>query len=308
MQKVNIAFCFDKNLWKHFCVEIISLLNVSKNKCDYDIYAIISNDITKDIQEEIRKIFDKYNINSTLTFIPITNDFKKSKTNKEKGFYFRLHLPQLLPNIDKIIYADIDIIFNKDLKDFYNQDMKDYILFGVKDGLNITRPWKKHMARMPKNYNTYFTKGDYINSGVLLMNLKAMRKLNLYKEFCDLMELSFPHRDQDILNITCKNHIKILPLKYNFTPRSTHKYKKLIKEKYMTNIELKEAKTSAIIYHFINHNPWNKITKKANLWWQYAHLTPYYEDFKKNFLNKASPLQKMKFFIMEYKNKRGIND
>ena len=301
MQKVNIAFCFDKNLWKHFCVALSSLLNVSKGKCSYNIYAVVSNDITSSMTKYISGLVKQLDSSSVITFLYADKDLDILANKKEVGFYLRLQIPKLLPDIDKIIYCDIDVVFNDELSSLYNIDMKDTLLYGAKDGLNLKRPWKRKMI---KTFANKVKRGDYINAGIVLINLNLMKKEKIYTKLLENLQFTFNYRDQDILNLVCRNRIKFLPLKYNFTPRSTHKYHKMINEGILTKQEFNEAKNNGIIYHFINYNPWNKLTKCADMWWSYARHTEFYNDFKQTFFQKASLFQKIKFMLMERRFRR----
>ncbi len=296
MEKISIAFCFDKNLWKQATVSMISLLKASNSKCHYDIYAIISDDIKKIEKDKISKIVLKNDNQSKIKFLN-AKDIKK-KLNCPAGYYFRLQIPNLIKNLDKIIYCDIDTIFMKDLVSLWNFKIGKNFIAGVKDGLNLNRPWKRYQNKStPKKY--IIEKGKYVNSGVLLLNLKEIRKNNLYKKFIDLIDKNFYQKDQDILNYCCYPKISYLPLKYNFTPRSKFKYYKMMLQGLLLKDDIKHAKNNPIIYHYINCNPWNVYSKKFWYWWKYAKLTPFYKKFKKEFLKKNIFFNRFIFKILE---------
>lgn len=297
MRKINIVFSFDKNFWKQASVAIASLLDVSRGKCDYNIYAVVSKDITDTMRNTLKSIIKSFNTNSDITFLTANDDFASPKLNHSQAYYFRLQLPKLLKNIDKIIYADIDVVFKQDLIELDNINMGNNLLYGVKDGLNQSRPWKRYHKKTNPKY--IVKQGEYINAGILLVNLKAIREEDLYKEFIALTGEKLRYRDQDMLNYICQGRIKFLPLKYNFTPRATHKYKRMQRENLITPKEITEAETSPVILHFINCNPWQEITKNSNLWWHYAKLTPFYKSFKKDFLSKANLWERFKFTVMK---------
>ena len=298
MKNINIAFCFDKNLWKQFCVSIISLLTVSKNKCSYNIYTVISDDITNEIQSQIKNIIMQYDNKSKITFLKDNHDFDKHEPGRSAGYFYRIQLIKLAPKVDKIIYCDIDTVFRKPLIDLYNINMKDKLLYGVKDGINISRYWKKYKTRTDKKYLS--KQGKYINSGVLLINLKTFRNENIYPKFLKLIGKKLRYQDQDMLNYIAKNRIGYLPLKYNFTPKGIrHKYYLAYKENLFSKNEIYDAKKDAVIWHFMACNPWKKITKGASIWWKYAHQLNFYKEFKQNFIKQASLLQKILFMIIK---------
>ena len=190
-KRVNIAFCFNKNLVKVAKVTIISLLENSKNKCNYNIYCVIDNSVSEKDKKGYFNLMKKYS-NNTLTFLYANNDFNKSYLGKwNVGIYYRLQLVKLLPNLDKIIYVDVDTVFLNDLSDADKIDLKDNIIAGVKDSDN------------------------YINSGFCIFNLKEIRKQKLYDKWIHLSQINkynFP--DQDLLNYTTQNKQKYISLKY----------------------------------------------------------------------------------------------
>lgn len=47
----------------------------------------------------------------------------------------------------------------------------------------------------------------YLNSGVLLMNLKKIREDKLERRFAELAEEDWESQDQDILNIACHGEL-----------------------------------------------------------------------------------------------------
>ncbi|MDR2616559.1 MAG: glycosyltransferase family 8 protein [Endomicrobium sp.] len=258
-KEINIAFCFDENFWTYANVTIISLLEVSKNQSKYNIYCIVSNTINNAIENILESNFKQYSSFSSIKFIKVANHLDNIKSTK-KPTYYRLLLPQVLPNIDRIIYTDIDLIFNSDLQDLYSLDLTNNYVAAVKDaykGNEKNYLWKKYgMYPIAKNEH-------YINAGVLLLNLRKLKSDNIGKSWIQLAEKeSFPFHDQDIINLTCKGKIIFLPTEYNFSV------------------------DNAKFIHFANKKPWDYhpgTLKFAELWWFYAHKTPFISFFLTNY-------------------------
>lgn len=243
-KKVDIAFCFNKNLINYAKVTIISLLENSKNKCDYNIYCVIDNSVSKENKEDYLNLIKKYS-NNTLTFLYVNNDFNKSYLgNWNIGIYYRLQLVKLLPDLDKIIYADVDTVFLNDLSDADKIDLKDNIIAGVKD------------------------RDNYINSGFCIFNLKQIRSLDLYEKWIHLSQINkynFP--DQDLLNYTTQNKQKYLSLKYNFIPCV---YGQNLKTSTYSKKDYRDIKNNITMIHFIGHaKPWVKDSVYSHFWKQY---------------------------------------
>ena len=70
-----------------------------------------------------------------------------------------------LPELpDKLLYLDTDILFNRDIRLLYNTDVEGYEYAATRD-----------------HYGKYLIHPRYINAGVLLLNLKEMRKTGILK-------------------------------------------------------------------------------------------------------------------------------
>ena len=244
-KRVNIAFCFNKNLVKVAKVTIISLLENSKNKCNYNIYCVIDNSVSEKDKKGYFNLMKKYS-NNTLTFLYANNDFNKSYLGKwNVGIYYRLQLVKLLPNLDKIIYVDVDTVFLNDLSDADKIDLKDNIIAGVKDSDN------------------------YINSGFCIFNLKEIRKQKLYDKWIHLSQINkynFP--DQDLLNYTTQNKQKYISLKYNFIPSA---YMENLRKLTYSKQDYKNIKNDITMIHFVGHaKPWRKDSVYSRFWKKYS--------------------------------------
>ena len=144
------------------------------------------------------------------------NDFSVVKNQMSRftiGTMFRCSLPELLPNLNRIIYLDADLFVNRDIKELWDVDVREYCLAGVADeGVDI--------HNYPKILNKYpgIKKESYFNAGVLYMNLKKLREFgNLKKLVVDFLvenpEAGLP--DQDALNVIFHNKVLYLDGSWN---------------------------------------------------------------------------------------------
>ena len=108
----------------------------------------------------------------------------------------------MIPEIPyKIIYLDTDTIVNGDLKELFKIDITDYELACVDDLYNWLNPYRWKVKH-------------YFNSGVLLLNMKAIRKTKLFKNSREMVatkKMFSP--DQDALNFIVKKKL-VLPNKF----------------------------------------------------------------------------------------------
>ena len=199
---MNILYCGDENIEDGLVISILSLLKNVREKLN--IYVL-----TMDIQNEKRKFkgisnlsiefLDKKvkesNRESFVKKIDITEMFNKDLPIKNMETRFtpycmlRLFADKISEIPDKILYLDTDVVCRKDCSEFYNQDISKYELVGVLDY------YGKWFFR-----NNIF-KLDYINSGVLLLNICKIKEKKLFekcRERCRDKEMFMP--DQSAIN------------------------------------------------------------------------------------------------------------
>jgi lipopolysaccharide biosynthesis glycosyltransferase len=150
--------------------------------------------------------------------------------------------------------------------------MGDNLLMGVLDIANISIQWRIHCARCA----VPLKRMEYINSGVLLMNLKELRIANLKDIWLKLaFTQKLPYLDQSILNYTCEGRIGFLPLKFNYNDLWKTQLTITLKEGLFSQEEFNEANKNPVIYHYWGKfKPWREHEmSSADIWWKYAKMT-----------------------------------
>ena len=251
--KIPVAFCFDDRGCKMGAVTIKSLLMASAGRCDYDIYCVVTPDIDQSACDVIRNVVQ--GTGSDVHFVKGNHDFDKSwRGNWSVAMWYRLMLPKLVPDVSRIIYADIDIIFCRDLIDIYELELGDNVL-----------------AAVPTRMNKYF------NSGFLLMDLDKIRSENIYEKWiADSRENQYRNPDQDVLNYTLKGRVLFLPLRYNFQLSHGSRIFKIYSE-----TELDDLKHNLAVLHYSDYmKPWFPRGQRpvfSDLWWRVARETGLYD-------------------------------
>ena len=126
---------------------------------------------------------------------------------------FRCMLPELLPDLSKIVYLDADIFVNTDIKELWEFDISDYCLAGVADEGVIKFHIPNILYKYPK-----IDRNQYFNAGVLCMNLRKIKQIgnlrDLVVEFLvNNPEATYP--DQDAFNVLFHNNILYLDSSWN---------------------------------------------------------------------------------------------
>ena len=92
----------------------------------------------------------------------IFDDVKDRLHRFTVGTMFRLMLPEILPNLNKIIYLDADLLVNRDVKGLWDIDVSNYCVAGVRDYgtyRNTENPYPVVHGLVDR--------GKYINAGVV---------------------------------------------------------------------------------------------------------------------------------------------
>jgi lipopolysaccharide biosynthesis glycosyltransferase len=294
LKSVDMAFCFDENMWMHAGVAIASLLLNSKGSCRYSIHALVASEVNRPYRKELTELVKTYDPDSSITFLEANHDFDASYRSRYTiGTYYRMMLPRLLPDVDKIIYMDADMICCDSLLELYEHDMTGFYIAGVRDILNTKSYWKK----LQKGRVELSFRGDYVNAGMLLMNLKYIRESGLYEKWIEISKIKrYSYPDQDLFNVTCKDKILHLALRNNFAVWTKKEYEEPIADGVFSAEEYKEAVADPLILHYVPAKPWGVKVNLDSLWWLYARKTPFYEYFMLDFITPKRLMKIGKLF------------
>ena len=279
-KNIHLALNIDDNYIYPSLVFLTSLLDNRANSTFYTIHILGNDHLSKNSTDKIDKLINKFGNHSVkLNYYNLEGNFKNATTGYlTVSTYYKILLPSLLPTVDKIIFCDGDIINLEDLSEMYDIEFKENVYFiGLADFIDHLNQLKEFGLSSDK----------YINSGVLIMNLKALRENSIEKkiiEFVATHPLKF--RDQTAINCICYNNTQTLPFKYNLFAFPT--IDKLIKlnsqqdPKYRINFtELNQSFYEPTLYHYVDlDKPWLKQTSKFNrvYWWYYAKMSGYYKE------------------------------
>ena len=174
-------------------------------------------------------------------------------------YYYRAFIARMFLQYDKGIYIDSDTILTGDIGELFDVDLGERVI--------AARPDPK-VAAVPE-FIDYVEKAldvpyrEYINSGVLLMDLKKMRKLHYITKMTDLIkeDADLVAPDQDYLNVILKGKIKHLGREWNCQPEG-------------------EKVDGAKLLHFnLSKKPWyHDDVNQGELFWRAARGTGFYGD------------------------------
>ncbi len=223
---IHLAFATDKNLAENFPVVLESVVANTKKK-------LCVNVLTRGLSEEyFEKIANKFK-EVNFVFFPFDSISYGEKVKLLKHISIstidRLLLPEVL-DCDKVLYLDIDIIVNDDIGDLYDMDLGNYALAGkssnyihLKTGYKLI--YRASLSLAPQDAWDLRRKAHYegeldfnaFNAGVVLMNLRKMRKDEFSSKYIPLVE-NYALNDQDALNLYCRDNRLEIAKQWNVIP------------------------------------------------------------------------------------------
>ncbi|MBO7132014.1 glycosyltransferase family 8 protein [Candidatus Saccharibacteria bacterium] len=174
-------------------------------------------------------------------------------------YYYRAFIARLFLPYDKGIYVDSDTILMGDIGELYDIELGDNVVAARVDPKVAMVP---EFVRYVENA-LGVSHTDYVNSGVLLMDLKRLRKLHYISRMTDLIkeDADLVAPDQDYLNVILKGRIMKLDKKWNLQPEG-------------------EDPDGAKLLHFnLSKKPWyHDDVNCGELFWKAAKGTGFYGD------------------------------
>lgn len=262
--RINISTATNSNYVKYLCVMLTSLFRNNEGD-QFDVYILnadlsekdrtLLDDLVKDTDNYLHYLYvdrEKFDCFPTAGRITIES-------------YFRLLMPELLENIERVLYLDVDLIVTGSIREFYDRDFKGNYAIACQDML---------FPHWDANYQRIFHCIDerkYFNAGVMLWNLKLIREDYPYDSFIRIAEgvnYELPHHDQSILNYCFYGRVAFEEAHiWNYIPAA----------------EFRNGKNTwddidARIIHFATKHPWDTCIKPSIVekWWEYAKFCPNY--------------------------------
>ena len=301
MNIVPIVFCFDDNWELAAGVCITSLLENACSSTFYDIFILYSDLSTFQNNGHLDRLQTHYS-NCKITFRCVGESFHGAFQIRGIGIstYYRLLIPEIIPEYDKIMYHDVDVIFRMDLFSLFNSiDISGYYLAGVNSpgGLNpIIRQKREKLGIGWK---------EYILAGNMIMNSKLLRKDGIVEQFKkEVANSAYEFQDMDIINIVCKGKIKRIPPVFCVTIEITRLAVNGTSQELYTREELAEALQSGII-HYNGPKPWKDLCPNFDYWWEYYRKSIFFDNefyfnfyqSKMNFLDSLSLIKRIKILL-----------
>lgn len=242
---MNILICGNEKVFDGMLIACLSLVRHTTQPIDFyiltmDLTQLNSdfkpiNSSQKDVLEQVLKsknnLSQVHLIDATQLYLEKMGTSPNNQTSYTPYSFLRLLADKIETLPDKILYIDTDVVFNSDPSELYNINIENFEFGGV-----------------PDYYGRFFYNKNYINTGVLLLNLNEIRKTGLFEKTLWLCrEKKIFLADQTALNRSAKAKL-ILPRKFN-------EQKKMHTDTVIRHF----SKTIKFfpIFHTQNIKPWN---------------------------------------------------
>lgn len=181
---VNLLLCGNKKVFDGALTQLISITNRTAEIINCYIFTMnlerINSEylsITDEQIEILNKVVKSKNEKNRVQKIDVTKIYEKELgLGKNEDAYCTPYtllrtLADLVPNMpEKFLYLDIDIMVADDISKLYNIDISGYEYAAVKE-----------------KYGCWIIWPDYINAGMLLFNMKEIKKTKLFEKARNLL-------------------------------------------------------------------------------------------------------------------------
>lgn len=209
---INLLLCGNYKVFDGALTELISITNKTKESITCYIFTMdvsrIKPDYTAITDKQIdflNRVVKSKNSKNRVIKIDVTALYEKEfgKCKNETAYCTPYTLLRLLADLvdnipDKLLYLDIDMMIAKDISTLYNIDISEYEYAAVREkyGSKIIRP-------------------DYVNAGMLLLNMKKIKETGLLEKARSLIKTrKLLFADQDAIYWSTTKKL-LLPRIYN---------------------------------------------------------------------------------------------
>ena len=267
IREIPIFFAVDDGYCPFLAVAIQSMIDNSSPENHYSI-KVLNTDISRENKNKILK-YKRENI--SIEFVDLNYYIRKVKDKLytrdyySKTTYFRLFIPNLYPQYDKVLYLDSDIVILDDIAKLFDTDLGDNLVAAAPDDVIQFHPVFQTYAEKVVGVADYHR---YFNAGVLLMNLHQLRRFKFQEKFVYLLDkIKFSvAQDQDYLNRLCKGRVKLVDRTWNRMPIEDPK------------IRTEDVK---LVHYNLAFKPWHfEDILYKEFFWMYAQETEYFDQIQ----------------------------
>ena len=274
--RIPVVISSDENVFFSVGVVVESLAASAAAGTFYEILVFCAGDVTAESKARIAELAARRRDRLSVEFVDMGEAF--ATVNRTHAYVnhvsaYKMLIADKLPRLDKALYLDTDVIVRGDLSELFATDLGDAYLGGVPNMLNQVTLRERISAQAELKEMDW-----YVNAGVLLLNLAAIRRDGVASRWQALLGRFAGSVDQHILNHVCRGRIAFLPLRYNVCLSNLDLYRDGTAHAFASPGECRRAYDDPVIFHFtLRTKPWDYYDLPfAHEWFRHFAQTPFY--------------------------------
>lgn len=271
---IPIIYSVNNHYAPYFYISLKSLIEHANGKNRYQIYILYT-----ELDERHRRYLGKLKReNIQIECIDIAENMRNITIDGNNYLTvetcYRLLLPQIFPQHERVLYIDSDTLVMSDVEELFDSWLGEKPVGAMHEADTVYL----------REYYRKLGVHEAFNAGILVIDIKLFREMNIGTQCLTLLEEDskrkerrLQYMDQDALNIVLKDKVCFLDSRWNFLSRYMQDIELLYEER--REEYLKNADDIKILHYVSEIKPWiYPEVKLADLFWKAASETPYYEE------------------------------
>lgn len=230
---IAIAFCADDNFAPCTAVLIRSILTNGSKENNYD-FVLLHSGMSVENRRKLTGMVEKHK-NASMRFVDVVTiisqyHFFTGTVREEKEIskeaYYRLLIPEIMSEYEKVLYLDGDMAALTDVAEIYRTELGDNLVAACRDLVGLMAYYNSNYCVDQQTGQTQKEYWDndlglkdanrYFNTGLTLFHIPAFRaaySVDYLLEYA--VSRCWKAHDQDILNVLCEGRVTLLEPNWN---------------------------------------------------------------------------------------------
>lgn len=256
------------------CAAMIHSVLQQRGKYDVSIHYLHGPDFLPGSEGLLRGMVER--MGGAISFVSIPDERIVGlpiNLHFSRAMWYRVYLPAMLPDVDRVLYLDADLIAVDSLEPLWETNLGDNYVAAV---TNVFGPWDMHYP------GKLGLSGPevYFNTGVILMNLDQLRRIDsstALREFALERGKALWFCDQDAMNVVLGRKRLHLHPRWNCT-NSVLEFDASFDV--LDRTEVEEARARPAIRHFEGggaNKPWHLLCdhRMKEVYFEHRRQTPW---------------------------------
>lgn len=298
---IPIVFAADDSYVPYASAAIASILSSSRCDREYAVY-ILHSGLSRKAAERLEGICAE---NLSVRCVDLSlriaeyRDHMYSHSYFSAEMYYRMLVPEVLADCDKVIYLDCDVIVLGDLCELYSTDVSGYTAAVCRN------PMHERMRSYVSGELGLDPQG-YFNSGVMLLNCRELRKRNIPQAFFNTLSerVGLRYPDQDILNLLLAGTVYYLPLRWNYLWHLERLLKSGDPDLHLGARDLSDYRAAsddiAVLHYTGDMKPWDyDAIPGAEIFFGFADVCAFREEIARRFAERGRRVERIKLVFAD---------